>query len=146
MVEFRMRVAHVTQYLIRWTVPIFLPFRKEKSPFRISAPPSRLPKWLIKRLDRQPRYSCSFLVFLFFFFFFLLGIGRRLFEDARNEYFTESFNFPRSLELFDREVRGNILNIRSKLSLRLSIIQLYPRVNLKIFMFSFFQIFLIWKE
>ena len=105
--EFRMRVAHVTQYLIRWTVPIFLPFRKEKSPFRISAS-------VTKMVNQETRSaatllnSCSFLVFvLFFFFFFLLGgIGRRLFE---TNILLESFNFPRSLELFDRKVRGNIL-------------------------------------
>lgn len=90
--EFRMRVAHVTQYLIRWTVPIFLPFRKEKSPFRISAS-------VTKMVNQETRSSatllnsCSFLVFvlLFFFFFLLGGIGRRLFEDARNEYFTREF-------------------------------------------------------
>lgn len=88
--EFRMRVAHVTQYLIRWTVPIFLPFRKEKFPFRISAS-------VTKMVNQETRSSatllnsCSFLIFLFFFFFFLLGIGRRLFEDARNEYFTREF-------------------------------------------------------
>lgn len=108
MVEFRMRVAHVTQYLIRWTVPIFLPFRKEKSPFRISAS-------VTKMVNQETRSSatllnsCSFLVFvLFFFFFFFLfeGIGRRLFE---TNILLESFNFPRSLELFDRKVRGNIL-------------------------------------
>ena len=105
--EFRMRVAHVTQYLIRWTVPIFLPFRKEKSPFRISAS-------VTKMVNQETRSSatllnsCSFLVFvLFFFFFFLLGgIGRRLFE---TNILLESFNFLRSLELFDRKVRGNIL-------------------------------------
>lgn len=107
--EFRMRVAHVTQYLIRWTVPIFLPFRKEKSPFRISAS-------VTKMVNQETRSSatllnsCSFLVFvLFFFFFFFLfeGIGRRLFQETN--ILLESFNFLRSLELFDRKVRGNIL-------------------------------------
>lgn len=112
--EFRMRVAHVTQYLIRWTVPIFLPFRKEKFPFRISASSSRLSKWLIKRLDRQPRYLTRVASwYLFSFSSSSFFYSKELEEDCSKMLETnillESFNFPRSLELFDRKVRGNIL-------------------------------------
>lgn len=122
--EFRMRVADVTQYLIRWTVSS-PSFREEKFllPRFLTnfGSPSRLP--VVNQGTRSTATLRSFLVFVprlarvpFFFFLLFEGVGR-FFEDggarsrtvvARNEYFTlqlESFNFPRPLDLYRSMVK-----------------------------------------
>lgn len=147
-----MRVADVTQYLIRWTVSS-PSFRVEKFllPRFLTnfGSPSRLP--VVNQGTRSTATLRSFLVFVPRFgsrSLLLFSSIRRSWKilrrwgarsrtvDARNEYFTlqlESFNFPRPLDLYRSMVKkvtfwtSVYLNIRINLRLKMILLLFLSR-------------------